>query len=147
MQQENRKKNFYCGDKVDYDEQCTSQCDRCVDAKGVDYGYLPEEEKTLTNMTCTCMRPSPGDFTANCRNCGFRIKDKFDHSLDALKSAVKDKYPEQTKCYCGHTTTCDCGPEQEITLEDIFNEEKRQGVKELIEKHKQEIALASKERI
>jgi hypothetical protein len=29
-------------------------------------------------------------------------------------------------------------PEQEITLEDIFNEEKKQGVKELIDKHKQE---------
>ena len=28
---------------------------------------------------------------------------------------------EQTKCYCGHTTTCDCGPEepkQETTLEE-----------------------------
>lgn len=34
------KKNFYCGDKVDYDEQCNEQCSGCVDAKGVDYGYL-----------------------------------------------------------------------------------------------------------
>lgn len=25
---------------------------------------------------------------------------------------------EQTKCYCGHTTTCDCGPKQE-TLEEV----------------------------
>jgi hypothetical protein len=280
MQPENRKKNFYCGDKVDYDEQCTSQCDRCVDAKGVDYGYLPEKmkniwtipsdsatklaqvdgvlvfgdklkspvghpnmfnyqniyitndeeikegdwcyyengdlkgihkvvngqrpktmilkkiilttdqdlikegiqeiptdflewfvknpscefvkvrkdccgqcderlceihdlgreetkentfykiiipkeeineddhymdsygvtksefdtflhmkrkEKSLINMTCTCMRPLPGDFIANCRNCGFRIKDGFDHSLDVLKSAVKNRYPESAE--------------------------------------------------
>jgi hypothetical protein len=37
------KKNFYCGDKVDYDEQCLEQCDGCVDSTGVDYGYLPEE--------------------------------------------------------------------------------------------------------
>ena len=72
---------------------------------------MSNQEKTLTNMTCQCMRPSPGDFTANCRNCGFRIKDRFDQSLDSLKQAIENKYPEQTKCYCGHTTTCDCGPE------------------------------------
>ena len=33
-------KNFYCGDEVDYGEQCDFQCDRCVDAIGVDYGWL-----------------------------------------------------------------------------------------------------------
>lgn len=38
------KKNFYCGDEVDYGEQCGSQCDNCVDVKGVDYGYLPKQE-------------------------------------------------------------------------------------------------------
>ena len=38
------KKNFYCGDKFDYDEQCLEQCETCVDKKGVDYGYLPKEE-------------------------------------------------------------------------------------------------------
>jgi lipoate-protein ligase A len=38
------KKNFYCGDKFDYDEQCLEQCENCVDKKGVDYGYLPNEE-------------------------------------------------------------------------------------------------------
>jgi hypothetical protein len=29
---------------------------------------------------------------------------------------------EKTKCYCGHTTTCDCGPEEEPkqeTLEEV----------------------------
>ena len=36
------KKNFYCGDEVDYDDKCLEQCDRCVDATGVDYGYLEE---------------------------------------------------------------------------------------------------------
>jgi hypothetical protein len=34
------KKNFYCGNQVDYDEQCEFQCDGCVDAKGVDYGWI-----------------------------------------------------------------------------------------------------------
>ena len=38
------KKNFYCGDEVDHGEQCSFQCDGCVDATGVDYGYLPKEE-------------------------------------------------------------------------------------------------------
>jgi hypothetical protein len=38
------KKNFYCGDKFDYDEQCLEQCENCVDKKGIDYGYLPKEE-------------------------------------------------------------------------------------------------------
>jgi hypothetical protein len=60
------------------------------------------------------------------------------HIIDIMKQDEELGLYEQTKCYCGHTTTCDCGPEQEITLEDIFNEEKRQGVKELIDKHKQE---------
>jgi len=36
------KKNFYCGDEVDYDDKCLEQCDRCVDATGVDYGYIEE---------------------------------------------------------------------------------------------------------
>lgn len=46
------------------------------------------------------------------------IKDDFDQSLASLKQAIKDKYPEQTKCYCGHTTYCDCGPD--ITLEEYY---------------------------
>jgi len=57
----------------------------------------------------------------------------------SLVAQMLDKIePKLIKCYCGHTITCDCGPEQEITLEDIFNEEKKKGVKELIDKHKQE---------
>ena len=36
------KKNFYCGDEVDYDDKFLEQCDRCVDATGVDYGYIEE---------------------------------------------------------------------------------------------------------
>jgi len=39
------RKNFYCGDEVDYGEQCDFQCDRCVDATGVDYGYLPNDNE------------------------------------------------------------------------------------------------------
>ena len=112
---EERKKNFYCGDEVDYDDKCLEQCDGCVDATGVDYGYLPEEE---------------------------------------------------TKCYCGHTTTCDCGPEDskqniidmmkgdeelglydEIQPEQIWNEEKKKGIKQLIQDHKKETLEEFAERL
>ena len=40
---------------------------------------------------------------------------------------------EQTKCYCGHTITCDCGPEQEILLEDVFNDDKKENIKKFID--------------
>ncbi len=33
-------KNFYCGDEVDYGEQCSFQCENCNDCTGVDYGYI-----------------------------------------------------------------------------------------------------------
>jgi hypothetical protein len=44
LENSKRKRNFYCGDKVDYDEQCLEQCDRCVDCTGVDYGYYDENQ-------------------------------------------------------------------------------------------------------
>lgn len=42
------KMNFYCGDEVDYGEQCSEQCDKCVDATGVDYGFLPIENGSMS---------------------------------------------------------------------------------------------------
>lgn len=42
------QKNFYCGDKVDFDEQCLTQCENCNNANGVDYGY---RLKTLQKET------------------------------------------------------------------------------------------------
>jgi hypothetical protein len=45
---EKPKKNFYCGDEVDYGEQCSFQCENCVDCTGVDYGYLPKEDLGYT---------------------------------------------------------------------------------------------------
>lgn len=45
---EKPKKNFYCGDEVDYGEQCGFQCENCVDKNGVDYGYLPKEDLGYT---------------------------------------------------------------------------------------------------
>jgi len=42
LENSKRKRNFYCGDKVDYDEQCLEQCDGCIDCTGVDYGYYDQ---------------------------------------------------------------------------------------------------------
>jgi hypothetical protein len=43
--------NFYCGNEVDYDEQCQKQCDGCVNATGVDYGYLNTEQEIPNPMS------------------------------------------------------------------------------------------------
>jgi hypothetical protein len=50
MKKEERRKNFYCGDEVDYGDQCIFQCENCVDATGVDYGYLPYEEDLMMEV-------------------------------------------------------------------------------------------------
>jgi hypothetical protein len=55
------------------------------------------------------------------------------HIIDIMKSDEELGLYEQTKCYCGHTTTCDCGPEQEILLEDIFNDDKKENIKKFID--------------
>jgi len=68
-------------------------------------------------------------------------EDTKQHLIDIMQEDEKLGLYEQTKCYCGHTTTCDCGPEepkQETLLEDVFNEEKKKGVKDLINKYKQD---------
>ena len=88
---EGPKKNFYCGDEVDYDDKCLEQCDRCVDATGVDYGYLPEDSKQ--------------------------------NIIDMMKG------DEELGLY------------DEIQPEQIWNEEKKKGVKEFIDKHKQEYMI------
>ena len=70
------KKNFYCGDKFDYDEQCLEQCETCVDKKGVDYGYLPKEESKLIECYFT---PKKNTSSATiCDNCG---EEKFLHNI------------------------------------------------------------------
>ena len=37
------------------------------------------------------------------------------HLIDMIKADEElGLYEEETKCYCGHTTYCDCGPEQHV---------------------------------
>ena len=49
-------------------------------------------------------------------------KEQKQHLIDMMKGDEElGLYEETTKCYCGHTKYCDCGPEepkQEITLEE-----------------------------
>ena len=101
---EERKKNFYCGDEVDYDDKCLEQCDRCVDATGVDYGYLPEEIQ-------------PQQIWNEEKMEGVKKLIQKQKFIDMMEQDEQLGLYEETKCYCGHTTTCDCGPEQE-TLEE-----------------------------
>jgi len=79
------KKNFYCGDKFDYDEQCLEQCETCVDKKGVDYGYLPKEESKLIECYFT---PKKDTSSATiCDNCG---EEKFLHNIgEEVKTTFK----------------------------------------------------------
>jgi hypothetical protein len=88
------KKNFYCGDEVDYGEQCSFQCENCVDATGVDYGYLPNEDEK---------------------------EEQKQHLINIMKS------DEELGLY---------DESREIKPEDIFNDEKREGVKRVIHQHK-----------
>jgi hypothetical protein len=81
------KKNFYCGDEVDYDDKCLEQCDRCVDATGVDYGYLPEEHVELINK--------------NIDEFDKKIKEQKQHLIDMMKQdeelgMYEEIQPEQT---------------------------------------------------
>ena len=81
------KKNFYCGDEVDYDDKCLEQCDRCIDATGVDYGYLPEEHVELINK--------------NIDEFDKKIKEQKQHLIDMMKQdeelgMYEEIQPEQT---------------------------------------------------
>ncbi len=49
------------------------------------------------------------------------VKNPSCEDVEVLKCPIEGLYTlipkeEETKCYCGHTTTCDCGPEQHVDL-------------------------------
>ena len=41
---------------------------------------------------------------------------------------------EETKCYCGHTTTCDCGPEQDFKDIELPQQERQETLEETAER-------------
>jgi len=42
---------------------------------------------------------------------------------------------EQTKCYCGHTSYCDCGPEQDFKNIELPQQERPETLEEAAEKY------------
>ena len=52
--------------------------------------------------------------------------------IEGLYTIIPKK--EQIKCYCGHTTTCDCSPLEEIVPEQKWNTMKQETLEEAIER-------------
>lgn len=127
---EERKKNFYCGDEVDYDDKCLEQCDGCVDATGVDYGYLPEEKPKYPIGGY-----APGNYMCNCSTCKTQFQgDKRAVQCEpcAIKMVQKQNIIDMMK------GDKELGLYDEIQPEQIWNEEKKKGIKQLIQDHKKE---------
>jgi hypothetical protein len=47
----------------------------------------------------------------------------FRHQYGCYKIIIPQEGPKLIKCYCGHTTTCDCGPQEVIEKTFTSNEE------------------------
>jgi hypothetical protein len=183
------KKNFYCGDEVDYDDKCLEQCDGCVDATGVDYGYLPEEKPKYPiggyapgNYMCncsTCKTQFQGDKRAvQCEPCAIKMIQKqhlidimkqdeelgmYDETFDEYLQRLKDrrteddyKYTDEDfknyiyyifDCYEKDLSVYKClefmyFAEREIQPEQIWNEEKKKGLKEVIEEYNEQLTYS-----
>ena len=192
--EEELKKNFYCGDEVDYDDKCLEQCDRCVDATGVDYGYLPKEQPKYPiggyapgNYMCncsTCKTQFQGDKRAvQCEPCAIKMiqkqnvidmmkgdeelglyKETFEDYLQRLKDRRTEddyKYTDEDfknhiyyilDCYEKDLSVYKClefmyFAEKEILPEQIWNKEKKKGIKQLIQDHKKETLEEAAERL
>ena len=98
------RKNFYCGDEVDYGEQCSSQCDGCVDATGVDYGFLPPEEQCTCktgepyNNTCCKVHGSiPKEDLGYTTKSGINVSDEFVRALMIPKERF-DHFTSEASC-------------------------------------------------
>jgi hypothetical protein len=53
------RKNFYCGNKVDFDEQCGHQCENCVDCTNVDYGFIDESRDRALSLEEVAFKKYP----------------------------------------------------------------------------------------
>ena len=87
MKQEH-KKNFYCGDEVDYEDKCLEQCENCNDATGVDYGYI--EDAALINYKKLYEgEPLTQDVPIDAFKQGVKWQKERSYSEEELKSAFK----------------------------------------------------------
>ena len=138
------KKNFYCGDKFDYDEQCLEQCDTCVDKKGVDYGYLPKEEpkKVLTEedifnqkdidaVTDYINKEQQKQALIDMMKSDEELGLYDDIEINRIELICRDCSDSLEDCTCIKSTVD--FPKQEIKLEDIFNDDKRENIKKFID--------------
>ena len=61
--------------------------------------------------------------------------DNFDSALDSFKKSLNEKYGEDSPGY-NHQSKLVNDLAKEIKVEDVFNDEKREGVKKVINQHK-----------
>lgn len=127
---EERKKNFYCGDEVDYDEKCLEQCDGCNDATGVDYGYLPEEKpKKIIEKGCPFDEPISYSFKKEHKQVWHSFIKSINGNLGITSNGYwKDVPKEEQNQNIG----------KEILPQQIWNKEKMEGIKQLIQDNKKE---------
>jgi hypothetical protein len=128
------KKNFYCGDKFDYDEQCLKQCDTCVDKKGVDYGYLPKEEPKQVLTEEDIFNQKDIDAVTD-----YISKEQQKQALiDMMKSDEELGLYGEVYSKQGIALTSDYiqNIEKEIKLEELFNDDKRENIKIFIDEIK-----------
>jgi hypothetical protein len=141
------KKNFYCGDKFDYDEQCEFQCDTCVDKKGVDYGYLPKEEpkqvlteedifnqKDIDAVTDYINKEQQKQALIDMMKSDEELGLYDDTEINRIELVCKDCSDSLEDCTCIQDTID--FSRQEIKLEEVFNDDKKENIKKFIDEIK-----------
>jgi len=130
--EQERKKNFYCGDEVDYDDKCLEQCDRCVDATGVDYGYLPEEAAVINYKKLYEGEPLTQDVPIDAFKQGAKWQQKRSYSEEDMKLAWEEGNKDATKCMangkdkkCYCTNEVHCQHKRLIEFEEWFKQFKK----------------------
>ena len=85
------KKNFYCGDEVDYDDKCLEQCKNCNDANDVDYGYL-EEVAVINYKKLYEGEPLTQDVPIDAFKQGAKWQQERSYSEEDLKEAFQSGF-------------------------------------------------------
>ena len=108
------KKNFYCGDEVDYDDKCLEQCDRCFDATGVDYGYLQQEAAVINYKKLYEGEPLTQDVSIDAFKQGAKWQQQFNDTSEVTRVEVI----QHSEPYNGRAYTNYDAKEVEIQFQD-----------------------------
>jgi len=75
-----------------------------------------KQQETLEEKLAKIVSKEPSKFWTESDERARIREEKKQHLIDMMKSDEElGLYEEpKTKCYCGHTTYCDCGPEQHV---------------------------------